>query len=39
MPNSQTPETKAISFSAKEKDEETQYSYFGARYYKSDINL
>jgi len=39
MPNSQTPETKATSFSAKEKDEETQYSYFGARYYMSDISV
>jgi len=39
MPNSHTSESKAISFSAKEKDEETQYSYFGARYYNSDINL
>ncbi len=26
-------------FSAKEKDEETQYSYFGARYYISDISV
>jgi len=39
MPNSHTPETKATSFSAKEKDEETQYSYFGARYYNSDISI
>jgi len=39
MPNSQTPETKATKYSAKEKDEETQYSYFGARYYHSDISL
>jgi RHS repeat-associated protein len=39
MPNSQTPETKATKYSAKEKDEETQYSYFGARYYNSDISV
>ncbi len=39
MPNSQTPETKATKYSAKEKDEETQYSYFGARYYHSDISV
>jgi len=39
MPNSQTPETKATSFSAKEKDEETQYSYFGARYYDADLSI
>ena len=26
-------------FSAKEKDEETQYSYFGARYYDSDLSV
>ncbi len=39
MPNSHTPKSKATSFSAKEKDEETQYSYFGARYYMSDISV
>ncbi len=39
MPNSHTPETKATKYSAKEKDEETQYSYFGARYYHSDISV
>jgi RHS repeat-associated protein len=39
MPNSQTPEKKATSFSTKEKDEETLYSYFGARYYMSDISV
>jgi len=27
------------TFSAKEKDDETQYSYFGARYYDSDISI
>jgi len=27
------------TFSSKEKDAETDYSYFGARYYNSDINL
>lgn len=27
------------TFSAKEKDDETQYSYFGARYYDSDLSL
>ncbi|MGD9493025.1 MAG: RHS repeat domain-containing protein [Bacteroidales bacterium] len=27
------------SFSAKEKDDETQYSYFGARYYDSDLSV
>jgi RHS repeat-associated protein len=26
-------------FSAKEKDEETQYSYFGARYYDADLSI
>ncbi len=27
------------TFSGKEKDEETDYSYFGAHYYHSDISL
>lgn len=27
------------TFSAKEKDDETQYSYFGARYYDSDLSV
>jgi len=27
------------SFSAKEKDEESQYSYFGARYYNSELSI
>ena len=27
------------TFSAKEKDEETGYSYFGARYYNSDLSI
>jgi len=27
------------TFSAKEKDDETQYSYFGARYYDSDVSI
>jgi len=27
------------TFSAKEKDNETQYSYFGARYYDSDLSV
>ena len=27
------------TFSAKEKDEETSYSYFGARYYDSDLSM
>ncbi len=29
----------SYKFSAKEKDEETGYSYFGARYYMSDISI
>jgi RHS repeat-associated protein len=31
--------TTPYQFSAKEKDEETGYSYFGARYYNSDISV
>jgi hypothetical protein len=27
------------TFYAKEKDDETQYSYFGARYYDSDLSV
>jgi|GEM_PF-2960478 len=39
----QTPATNPYdsryTFSAKEKDDETQYSYFGARYYDSDLSV
>ncbi len=28
-----------FKFSGKEKDEETSYSYFGARYYMSDVSI
>ncbi len=31
--------TTRYTFSAKEKDDETQYSYFGARYYDSDLSV
>ncbi|MDR2979435.1 MAG: RHS repeat-associated core domain-containing protein, partial [Bacteroidales bacterium] len=31
--------TSRYSFSGKEKDEETGYSYFGARYYDSDLSI
>jgi len=39
----QTPATNPYdsryTFSAKEKDDETSYSYFGARYYDSDLSV
>ena len=35
----QTPISVGHTFSAKEKDEETGYSYFGARYYDSELSV
>jgi len=34
-----TPENSRYTFSGKERDGETGYSYFGARYYNSDISI
>ena len=34
-----TPHTWTYTFSAKEKDTETGYSYFGSRYYNSDLSI
>ena len=34
-----TPHTWTYTFSAKEKDTETGYSYFGSRYYSSDLSI
>ncbi len=34
-----TPENSRYTFSGKERDNETGYSYFGARYYNSDISI
>ena len=31
--------TRAFTFSAKEKDQETGFSYFGSRYYSSDLSI
>ncbi|HBG70077.1 MAG: hypothetical protein A2W93_10085 [Bacteroidetes bacterium GWF2_43_63] len=38
-PNQQNGYSSRYTFSAKEKDDETQYSYFGARYYDSDLSV
>ena len=35
--NKSTP-VSAVSFTGKERDEETGYGYFGARYYDSDLS-
>ncbi len=34
-----SPYNTPYKFSGKEKDDETQYSYFGARYYDSDLSV
>jgi len=34
-----TPENSRYTFSGKERDTETGYSYFGARYYNSDLSI
>ena len=35
--NAETPQKSSQSFTGKERDSETGFSYFGARYYDSDI--
>ena len=39
LPHGNLSETTSYTFSAKEKDTETSLSYFGARYYTSDLSI
>ena len=39
LPHGNLSETASYTFSAKEKDSETSLSYFGARYYTSDLSI
>ena len=39
LPQGNLAATASYTFSAKEKDSETGYSYFGARYYSSDLSV
>ena len=38
-PHTKIPHTWIFTFSAKEKDSETGFSYFGSRYYSSDLSI
>ena len=39
LPQGNLAATASYTFSAKEKDSETNLSYFGARYYSSDLGI